>query len=635
MRRIFAATAIAVVLCTPAFAQDKVRPGDDFYRYANGDWLNATSLPEGASSYGTTAMLIAQNKLRVRDLIVGSQDSRISDYYASQMDVEGIEAKGLTPLASDLASIDAIGDRRALSAWLGRAMRLDDGTNSQTDGLFGLWVHQNFHDPDHYAAHLVQGGLGLDRDAYGDASARETYRAHIAAVLKLAGLSDSDARAASVITLEAEIAKAHASAEDAADVVKTDNSWHRGDLAVKAPGMDWDAWLMGAGLDQRDNFVVWQPSAVIGSSALVASQPLATWKDYLTFHLIEHYAAVLPKAFGAQSADRQAQAIAATNGALGEAVGQLYVARYYPPAFKAAAASMAENLRLSFRAHIDNAAWMSPQARVAALAKLETLTTGVGYPDQWTDYSAFKVVRGDAYGNLRRAEAFAYDQSLVKLGRPVDIGEWALLPQSVGAILNFSPNSLQFSAGVLQPPYFDPEGDLASNYGSAGAGMAHELSHTFDELGRLYDAQGRLGDWWTADDEVRFHAMAAPLVAQYNAYCPQSGLCLNGKQVEGESVGDLVGLQVAHDAYLRALGGKPDVVINGLTGEQRFFLAFAQRWRKVQSEAALRQQIATDTHAPGEYRADTVRNVDAWYDAFGIKPGDKLYLKPEDRVRLW
>ena len=296
---------------------------------------------------------------------------------------------------------------------------------------------------------------------------------------------------------------------------------------------------------------------------------------------------------------------------------------------------MASDLITAYRARISNLTWMSPQTKKKALAKLAAFEIDIGYPDTWIDYSTLDVVRGDAFGNMRRAEAFIRSRNLAKLKQPVDPIEWPINPQIPGAVIMFSPNAEFFSAGILQPPYFDSQGDAASNYGSAGAGMAHEISHSFDELGNIYDAQGRLGDWWTAEDRAGYHAAAAKLVAQFDGYCPLADLCVNGKQVLTENIADLAGLLVAHDAYVLSLKGKTDVVIGGLSGEQRFFLAFAQRWRKAQSEAALRKQIATDTHSPGEYRSDTVRNVDAWYKAYDIAPADKLYLKPEDRVRIW
>ncbi len=296
---------------------------------------------------------------------------------------------------------------------------------------------------------------------------------------------------------------------------------------------------------------------------------------------------------------------------------------------------MVGDLITAYHVRISNLTWMSPQTKEKALAKLAALKMGIGYPDTWIDYSTLDVVRGDAFGNMRRAEAFNRSYNLAKLRRPVDPAEWRIDPQIVGAVIVFTPNTETFSAGLLQPPYFDFQGDAASNYGSAGVGIAHEISHSFDELGNIYDSQGRLGLWWTPEDLTKYHAAAAKLVAQFDGYCPLADLCVNGKQVLGENIADLAGLRTAHDAYVLSLKGKTDIVINGLTGEQRFFLAFAQRWRKAQSEAALRRQIKTDTHSPGEYRSDTVRNVEAWYKAYEIAPGDKLYLKPEERVGIW
>ncbi|MDQ0462890.1 putative metalloendopeptidase [Caulobacter ginsengisoli] len=674
-RRLLTACAAAAILSGSALAGStpraadppaidaSVRPGDDFYGYANGDWLKTTPLPQGRDRYDTTAMLRDETARQVRDLVeaaakapASARARRIGDYYASWMDQAGIEAKGVQPLAGGLAAIAVIRDRQGLATYLGRSLRLDDGSNTQTDGLFGVWIHQGFHDPDHYVPHLVQGGLGLpDRDDYLDAgpeaaARRDVYRAHVARVLKLAGFDQPDLRAGRVLALEIAIAKTHASRADTDDVFKTDNAWRRADFAARAPGLDWAAWFKAAGLDRQDQFLVWQPSAVVGAASLVGSQPLVAWKDYLAFHLAEHHAAVLPRAFGGEgnsplnrpaggpplAEDRVPQAIAATTAALGEDIGQLYVARYFPPQAKAAAAAMAETLRTALIARVERQAWRSPAARQTALAKLAGLRIGVGYPDRWIDYSGLAVVRGDAFGNLDRAEAFAYRRELAKLGRPVDPAEWIqLYPQQVGAIINFSPNAMQFSAALLQPPYFDPTGDAATNYGSAGAGMAHEITHSVDELGSLYDARGRLVRWWGPEDLARYRAAAAPLLAQLNAYCPQPGLCVNGEQVLGESIADLAGLLAAHDAYLLSLNGRPDTVKNGLTGEQRFFLAFARRWRRVQTDAALRRQIATDTHPPGAYRTATVRNLEAWGSAFDVKPGDSLYLRPEARPRIW
>ena len=647
-----------------------IRPGEDFYRYANGPWLEATLLPDGAARIDTTSMLRAENARRVESLIEDAATTasaqgrgpaiaqRVGDYYASWLDTGGIEARGLAPLERELAAIAAIADRRALASYLGQTLRLDDGANQQTESLWGVWIHQGFHDPDHYAAHFVQGGLELaDLSDYLDpapehAARRTLYRRHIANTLRAAGLDAAEARARRVLDLEIAIAGTHASRADTDDVFKTDNTWRRADFIANAPGLDWNAYFSAAGLGAATTFVVWQPQSVTGGSRLVGAYSLDAWKDYLAFHFVEHYAAVLPSAIrderiafearssGATAAtapDRRQQALAATEAALGDAVGQLYVERHFSPHARTAAEAMVGNIRIAFRARLANLGWMSPETRQQALAKLAALRVGLGYPQDWIDYSDLEIVRGDAFGNLRRVEAFAYRRDLAKLTRPVDPDEWAsqLHPQMVGAILNLSPNSMQFSAGILQPPYFDAAGDNASNYGSAGAGIAHEISHSFDPVGNLYDAQGRLAPWWTEQDLARYRTALGPLAAQLDACCPTPDACANGAQVLAESSADLVGLAVAHDAYVLSLNGRPDVVIDGLTGEQRFFIAFAQRWRRLQTDAALRRQIETDNHAPPPCRSNLVRNADAWTRAFNIRPEDTLYLEPGARVRIW
>lgn len=647
-----------------------INPGDDFYQYANRPWLKSVTIAPEKSSYDNRAMIAGKTSQRVRALIQdasaahaphGTPTQKVGEYYASFMDEAIIESNGLKPLSGQLTKISSIHDTASLSAYLGTTLTFEvDGLTANADHIFALWINQGFENTDHNVVHFQQGGLGLpDRDNYLDPSPkmseqREKYQAHIAAVLKLIAVDIPDGKAAQILSLETKIAQAFAPDSEAADVFKQNNPWKRADFSTKAPGIDWSAYFKSAGLSQQDDFTVWQPQAVTGISALVKNENLEVWKDYLKLHLIDHYAAVLPKAIreehsafydaalsGATSPpDRATAAIAATNGALPQAVGQLYTQKYFPPEAKAQAQAMAANLLTAFRARISNLTWMSPETKQKALAKLSAFEIGIGYPDQWIDYSTLDILPGDALGNMRRAEAFLHARNLAKLQQPVDPIEWLVNPQIPGALILFSPNAEFFSAAILQPPYFDPQGDAASNYGSAGAGMAHEISHSFDELGNLYDAHGRLGDWWTAADHAAYQSAAAKLIAQFNAYCPLPDLCVNGKEVLTEIVADQAGLEVAHDAYIASLKsqdgqGKSDVVIDGLTGEQRFFLAFSRRWRKIQTEASLRTQLKSDTHPPGEFRSDAVRNIDAWYEAFGIKPGGKLYLKPEDRAKIW
>jgi putative endopeptidase len=656
--------AFSMVFITTPVAQvvedgrdPSIKPGDDFYRYANGGWLTTAALPTGQSSFDTRAILAQRTSQRVRDLIQGAAVQRaargtisqkVGDYYASFMDEDAIEAKGLTPLAEELNAISQITTKTSLSAYLGTTLNTEvDGLTTNADHVFGLWINQGFEDAEHNVAHIWQGGIGMpERSSYLDASPtmvekRDQYRAHVAKMLKLAGIADAEAKAASVLALETKIASTFAPDSDAADVFKQNNPWKRSEFSLKAPGMDWNAYFPAAGLADQVNFIIWQPTAVIGVSALIESETIDEWKDYLAFHLVEHYASVLPKALASEHfsfagiSDQSDAAIAATNGALGQAVGQLYTQRFFPPEAKLKVQAMVRDLITAYRARISNLTWMQPATKQKALAKLATFRIGVGYPDQWIDYSTLDIVRGDAFGNMRRADRFNHARAVAQLKQAPDPDEWRIDPQIVGAIIMFSPNVEFFSAGILQPPYFDAQGDAASNYGSAGAGMAHEISHSFDELGNIYDAQGRLGLWWTAEDTAQYRAAAEKLVTQFSDYCPQPDLCVNGKQVLNENSSDLAGLAVAHDAYILSLKGKADKVINGMTGEQRFFLSFAQRWRKLQTDAAFRAQVKTDSHAPGEYRSDTVRNTDAWYKAYDVMPGDKLYVKPEDRVGIW
>jgi predicted metalloendopeptidase len=645
-----------------------VKPGDDFFAYANGTWIKNTEIPADKSSYGPDAILIEKTREQVRGLIQnaakghpkpGSDAQKVGDYYASYLDEAAIEAKGLTPLKGDFAKIDAITDKQSLSSFLGTTLRADvdalNSTNFYTDNIFGVWISQAFEDPNHNVPYILQGGLGLpDRDYYIEQSAkmdgiRAKYRAHVAAMLKLAGIADADAKAQSIFDLETKIAKTHATREESEDVQKANNPWKRADFAVKAPGLDWDAYFAAANLKDQQDFIAWHPHAITGISALVASEPVSVWKDYLTYHLIEHYAGILPKAFVAESfaffgttlsgtpqiRDRWKRAIDSTNGNLGEVVGKLYVAKYFPPAAKAKIVAMVKDLLTAYHARISNLTWMSPQTKEKALAKLATLRVGVGYPDKWKDYSSLEIVRGDALGNIQRSEMFEYRRNLAKLHEPVDRGEWVMVPQEVNAVNLPLANALNFPAAILQAPYFDPKADAAINYGAIGATIGHEISHSFDDSGSQFDAQGRFANWWTPDDLAHFQASGAKLAAQFDDYKPFPDLNVHGKQTLSENIADVAGLSAAHDAYVLSLGGKKAPVLQGLTGDQRFFLAYTQSWRAKEREEALREQILTDGHAPAEYRGDTVRNLDAWYPAFDVKPGEKLYLDPKDRVQVW
>jgi putative endopeptidase len=645
-----------------------VKPGDNFFAYANGHWLATTEIPADRSTYTTGGMVAELTDRRTVDLIqaaaktqasAGSDSRKIGDYYASFMDSVAIDEAGLEPLKPTLDSIAAISNRKALAGFLGSTLRTDvdafNATNFYTENLFGLWVAQDLDDPTQYSPFLLQGGLGMpDRGYYVDTSAamaaiRPKYQQHVAALLGLAQVPEAEQKAAAIMQLETRIANAHATREQSGDIAKGNNRWNRADFGTKAPGLDWETYFAGAGLAKPARFVVWQPGAVAGIAALVGSEPLDTWKAYLTFHAIQSRVNVLPAALynqsfsffgpvlsGAQKPrDRWKRAVGATNEALGFAVGRLYTDRWFPPADKARAQEMVANLIAAFRERIDKLEWMAPSTKKEAKSKLAVLKVGVGYPDKWPDYAGLEVVAGDAYGNAERAALFNYRKNVAKLGRPVDRGEWVMTPQTVNAVNLPAMNAMNFPAAILQPPYFDPKRPAVMDYGAIGSVMGHEVSHSFDNQGALFDSKGRLHNWWTPADFEHFQASAARLVAQYDAYRPFPDLAVNGKLTLGENIADLAGLAAAYDAYRRSLGGKQSPVVQGFTGDQQFFISFAQAWRGKLREPALRNRILTDGHAPYEYRASTVRNLDQWYAAFGVKPGEKLYLSPTDRVRVW
>jgi predicted metalloendopeptidase len=471
----------------------------------------------------------------------------------------------------------------------------------------------------------------------------------MAKILSLAQITDPAATAASVFDLERRIAEVHGSRADSADVRMGDNHWAWETFTSKAPGMDWTEFFAAAGLGSQRDFVVWHPGAVIGLSALVASQPLDTWRAYLRFHALEHHAEVMPAAFRdewfafhgtvltgtPQQRERWKRAVDATDAALGEAVGEMYVREHFPAADKVRIEALVRNLIVAFGRRIDRLDWMAPETKARAKAKLAGLAVHVGYPDRFRDYSGLEVVRGDAYGNAERAEVFEHQRNLAKLGRPVDRAEWVMLPQTVNAVNLPVMNAMNFPAAILQPPMFDPARPAAMDYGAIGAIIGHEISHSFDDQGALFDESGRLRNWWTPADLAHFQTSAERLVAQYDTYAPLPGLHVNGRQTLSENVADAAGLAVAYDAYRLSLGEEPAPVVEGLSGDQQFFLSYAQSWRQKMREPMLRQRILSNSHAPAEFRADVVRNLDPWYDAFDVRPGQRLYLAPADRVRVW
>jgi putative endopeptidase len=465
--------------------------------------------------------------------------------------------------------------------------------------------------------------------------------------MKLAGFSDPETRARQIIELEHSIAQTHRTLAENEDIHKADNIWKRADFPSKAPGLDWEEYFRAAGLNGIDSFDVWQPEAFTGEAALVQSTPLETWKDWLAFHLIEQYSGVLPKAFnderfsfmgkvlsGAQQQrPRWQRGVFVVDGLLGDVVGQDYAKKYFPPQAKAEAQAMVANLITAFHKRIDALQWMNPSTKAEAQAKLSTLYVGIGYPETWHDYSNFEVKADDAFGNIWRGNLSEYERQVARLGKQVDKKEWSMTPQTVNAVNLPLQNALNFPAAILQPPFYDPQAPAAVNYGAIGTVIGHEISHTFDTLGSTFDSKGRLRNWWTPEDLKHFEAATQRLADQYDTYKPFPDLAINGKQTLSENIADVAGISAAYDGYKASHQAAPADA--GFSSDQQFFIAFGQNWGEKAREAALRQQVMTDPHSPGEYRADTVRNIDAWYAAFDVKAGEKLYLSPQDRVRIW
>ncbi|WP_309503700.1 MULTISPECIES: M13 family metallopeptidase [Sphingomonas] len=663
------APAIAAALSgvNMSYVDRSVAPGDDFEEYANGAWRKSAEMPADRASIGVSYDVQLKAEKRTADIIqgagaskpaAGTEARKIADYYAAYLDTAAIDRKGLAPVQPELTAIAAISDKSALSAKLGANMRADtdpiNATHFATENLFGLFVTQDLQRPAVTVPYLMQGGLGLpDRDYYlsakpAMAEIRTAYRAYVEKLLTLAGISDAAARADRIMALETKIAQAHATIEESQDAHRV-QAWKRGDFAGKAPGIDWDAYWRAAGLPNQQDFSAWQPDAIVKLSALVANEPLESWQDWLVFHTINQNASVLPKAIDDAHFDfygktltgtpaqlsRARRAIAAVNGALGDAVGKIYAKRYFPASSKAEIEGMVKNIVAAFDARLVKIAWLAPTTKAEARRKLQVLKVGVGYPSTWRDYSTLAVRADDAFGNLQRAELFEYRHQLAKIGKSVDRGEWWMTPQTVNAVNLPLQNALNFPAAILESPYFDARFDAAANYGAIGATIGHEVSHSFDNLGADFDSTGRLHNWWTPEDLKRFQQAGAALAAQYDAYQALPGLHLKGSQELGENIADVAGLTAAYEAYHKSLSGKPAPVIDGLTGDQRFFLAFAQSWRTKMRDQALRARVATDVHAPARWRVQTVRNLDAWYPAYKVTPGQTLYLAPGERVKVW
>ncbi len=644
-----------------------VKAGDDFDRYANGAWQKRTEIPADRTRLSSFVLVQDVVDQRTTDLIAnaaaanppaGTDARKIADFYAAYLDQDTIDKRGLAPLQPIFQRIDAAGNVRDFSSVLGSMMRTDvdpiNATNLWTENLFGLFVTQSLEQPEKVVPYLMQGGLGMPNRAYylsenaDMARIRTAYRGYVAAMLTALGRDSGEARADCILALETAIAKVHADPEEAQDPAHV-QAWSRDDYAAKAPGVDWSAYFDAAQLGGQPQVMVWHPAAITGISALVASQPLEVWKDWLMLHTASRYAAMLPRkiddlrfsfygtALSGQQVQRtrQRRAVMATSTTLSGAVGQAYVGRYFPASARKDVEGMVHNIIAAFDTRLAANKVLAPTTRDEARRKLKTLIVGVGYPDRWRDYSTLEIKPDDAFGNSWRASELEYRNQLAKIARPADRNEWWMAAQLVNAINLPLQNAIDFPAGILNPPFYDPAADAAFNYGAIGSVIGHEISHSFDNLGAGFDADGKLRNWWTPEDLARFKAAGKALASQYDTYEAFPGVHINGQLTLGENIADLAGLTAAYDAYHASLGGKPAPVIGGLTGDQRFFLAYAQAHRAKYREAALRQQIATNEHAPDQYRTLTVRNLDAWYSAFAVKKGDKLYLTPAERVRVW
>ncbi|QNA82751.1 M13 family metallopeptidase [Sphingomonas sp. So64.6b] len=636
--------------------QTGVKPGDDFWTYANGGWAAKTEIPADKGSAGFGSILSDEAEVNVRKILddmaanpaqYGATGKQVGDFYASWMDTAGIEAKGTAPLKPYLTKIAAVKDLTGLQtlfATVGYASPV------------GIGIIPDLADPTRYTAAAGQSGLGMARDNYllpGEKydGYRKAYRAYIQQIQELAGIPDASAKADAIMALETAMAKEQWSPEQSRDIAKLNDPQPLAGLEEKAPEFDWALLLKTSGLDSSPTVLMTQNTALTAMGKLLVATPLQTWKDYIAFHFVSDHATFLPKAFddaqfnffsktlsGVQvQRDRWKRGIQLMNGSLGEAVGQIYVAKYFPPAAEKQMGELIENLREAYQQRISASTWMDDATRKAALVKLAAFEPRIGHPVRYVDYSALKVERGDLLGNAMRSGEFEQQLQLSRFPKPVDRSLWEMTPQTVNAYYNPLSNQITFPAAILQPPFFDPNADPAVNYGAIGAIIGHEMGHGFDDQGSQFGPTGKFENWWTPASSTAFKGSTGALAAQYDQYEPVPGTKINGKLTLGENIGDLGGVEAAYTAYkiYQQKHGKAPV-IGGLTGDQRFFLAYAQAWQTKRREALARQLLLTDPHSPAMFRVNGIlRNVDAWYAAFDVKPGDKLYLPPEQRVHIW
>lgn len=642
---------------TTAFDRS-VRPQDDFYRFANGGWLRDTQIPADRASVGAFIQLRDESEAALRTLVeqtaasshpAGSETQKVADLYRSFMDTAAVERLGVQPIQGELRRIRALSSRSQLPAFFAANARVGIGAPI----AFSVSADQK--NSRQHTVYLSQSGLGLpDRDYYLQEGERfqrirDAYVSYMETLLRLAGEPNPTARARAVLAFETEVARRQWDRTRNRDRNATYNPATVAQLRTQAPGFDWGAWLAAGGADVQ-NVVVRQPSYLTALDSVLATTDLSAIKAYATVRLLDASAPYLSRPFVDAAFDFRGRAlsglqenrprwkrgIGTVEGALGEALGKMYVERHFRPEQKARMQELVQNLTTAYRRSIDSLEWMTPATRAQAQDKLAKFTVKIGYPDRWRDYSALEIRPGDLVGNMRRTREFEYARMIDRLGKPVDRTEWGMTPQTVNAYYNSVNNEIVFPAAILRPPFFNFEADDAVNYGAIGAVIGHEISHGFDDQGRKSDGEGNLRDWWSAEDAAAFEQRANALVAQYGEYAPLEGAPVNGRLTLGENIGDLSGLAVAYRAYKLSLGGKEAPVIDGFTGDQRFFLGWAQVWRSKAREEALRQQLLTDPHSPGMYRTNGVLvNMPEFYEAFGVKEGDRMYKPARERVKIW
>jgi putative endopeptidase len=633
-----------------------LKPGDDFYRYVNGKWVSTFKIPADKASYGVFDALVDKSENDVHSLLdelgktppaADSVQKKVVDFYNSWMDQPAIEKRGVEPLKADLDAISNAKTKADIVKLMG---------NPDYSGPAGIYIFPDPADPTKYTVGITQSGLGMpNRDYYLNKGGhfdtyRDAYKGYVTKIFELIGDSNAAASADAVIALETKLAAVQWEPERQRDVQATNNPVDRVGLKKMIPAIDWDSMLPVAGLGDVQHFVVNETTALRDGAKLLDTQPVETWKKYLAFHIASEYASYMPAAFDEASfnffskalrgvetqRDRWKRGVNLVNNQIGEGVGELYVAKYFPPENKAKMDQLIANLRAAMAERLKTNSWMDESTRAEAAKKLATFDPRIGYPVKWRDYSSLTIEPGKIFENVRNARRFEWDRQVARLNKPVDRTEWGMTPQTVNAYYDPLMNQITFPAAILQPPFFDPNADPAVNYGAIGAVIGHEMGHGFDDQGREFDETGKIRNWWTPETNKKFLARTDRFAAEYNAFCPLDGVCVNGKLTMGENIGDLGGLEMAYTAYKLSLNGQESTVIDGFTGDQRFFMAHAQVWRGIEREDALRNLVLTNPHSPVAARGSIPeRNMDSWYAAFNVKEGDKLFIKPEDRVKIW